>query len=361
MSSLQVGIVGLPNVGKSTLFNALTKQAAKAQNVPFTTIEPNIGVVAVPDERLDKLTKIAESVKITPTIIEFVDIAGLVKNAHKGEGLGNQFLANIREVDAIAHVVRFFDDPGITHVDNNIDPERDIETINTELILTDLGTVEKMRSNSEKKAKGEDKEAKALLSVLVKLEKHLGDGYPARTLVLEEDEMILKKQVSLLTDKPVLYIANINEEQINTPPENLKKVTEEYKDVMPISVKIEQELVELPQDERLEFLAEYNLEQTGLDRLIQASYKLLNLITFFTSGPTESRAWTVSAGSRAPQAAGQVHSDMEHGFIRAETVSYEDLANAESYANARAQGKVRDEGKEYMVVDGDVMLFKFSN
>ncbi len=364
---LKIGIIGLPNVGKSTLFNALTSQAAKAQNVPFTTIEPNVGVVAVPDERLNNLSKISQSAKITPTAIEFVDIAGLVKNAHQGEGLGNQFLANIREVNAIAHVVRFFENTTITHVDQTVNPARDVSTINTELILADLTTVDNILTSIAKKAKGDDKEAKILSTVLSKLRDHLNQGLSAHTLELEDEEMIVKKRVSLLTDKPVLYIANISENQISQGGkiiDQLKKIitktTASHSQILPLSVKIEQELIDLSEEERLAFLKEYGLKSTGLNRLIQTSYKLLNLITFFTSGPTETRAWTARKGNLARQAAGQIHSDMERGFIRAETVSYQDLINAGSYANARAQGKVRDESKNYTVQDGDVMLFKFS-
>jgi len=347
-------------VGKSTLFNALTQQSAKAQNVPFTTIEPNVGVVTVPDERLPELAKISQSASTVPTTIEFVDIAGLVKNAHQGEGLGNQFLAHIREVDAIAHVVRFFESPDITHVDHTVDPQRDIDTINTELILADLNTVTNMRTNLDKKVKGEDKEAKALDSTLAQLELHLNNNQPAHTLDLADEELSLKKNISLLTDKPVLYIANVSEEQITNPPALLQELSQDHPPLLPLSVKIEQELIELSDEERVTFLQEYGLKQTGLNRLIQVSYQLLNLITFFTSGPTETRAWTVKKGSLAPQAAGRVHSDMEQGFIRAETVSYHDLISAQSYTEARAQGKVRDEGKNYIVKDGDVMLFKFN-
>lgn len=356
---LRIGIIGLPNVGKSTLFNALTKQVAKAQNVPFTTITPNVGVVAVPDERLEKLAALSKSAKITPTTIEFVDIAGLVKNAHQGEGLGNQFLANIREVDAIAHVVRFFDNSTIIHVEQTVDPKRDIDIINTELILADLAVVEKMRTNLDKKIRGNDKSAQALDVLLAKISEHLNANQPARTLTLTPEEKDLYITVPLLTGKPVLYIANVSDEQVISPAK-LTSVFSPSDHVLPISVKIEQELVQLPAEERQVFLREYGLERTGLDRLIQAGYSLLNLITFFTSGPTETRAWTVPRGATAPVAAGQIHSDMQRGFIRAETVSYNDLIAASSYAAARSTGAVRDEGKEYVVQDGDVMFFKFS-
>ena len=360
--SLKVGIVGLPNVGKSTLFNALTKQAAKAQNVPFTTIEPNMGVVPVPDERLEALTKLSSSAKTTPTIIEFVDIAGLVRDAHKGEGLGNKFLANIRNVDAILHVVRFFPDPDITHVETSVDPARDAETINTELALADLATVEKMRATLEKKVKSQDKEAALLDTVLAKFETALAAGHPAREVPLEEREAAAAGSVPLLTAKPQLYIANVSE---NSPPPSPAALQQalplrQGEKSLALSVKIEQELVQLSDEERQIFLQEYSLADTGLNRLIQASYELLGLITFLTTGPTESRAWTLQRGANAPQAAGKIHSDMQRGFIRAETVAYADLAAAGSYAAARQAGKVRDEGKEYIVQDGDVMLFKFS-
>lgn len=317
---LKVGIIGLPNVGKSTLFNALTKQAAEAANFPFTTIEPNVGVVAVPDERLDVLAKISKSAKITPTTIEFVDIAGLVRDAHKGEGLGNKFLSHIREVDAIAHVVRFFDDGNILHVENSVDPMRDADTIITELELADIETNERMQK------KGTN----------------------------------IENAVSKLSNKPTLYVANLAENQIRDADKIIHEFAQHYSPVLPLSIKIEQELIELSPDERSTFLAEYGLTASGLTRLITASYKLLDLVTFLTTGPTETRAWTIKKGDLAPQAAGKIHSDIERGFIRAETVAYQDLAKAGSHTAARAAGRVRDEGKEYIVQDGDVMLFKFS-
>lgn len=358
--SLQIGIVGLPNVGKSTLFNALTKQAAESANFPFTTIEPNVGIVPVPDERLETLTALSKSEKTTPTTIEFVDIAGLVANAHKGEGLGNKFLSHIREVDAIAHVVRFFEDGDVTHVDNKIDPIADVETIETELALTDLQSVEKALTKAEHDAKGNNKEAIALASVLTKLQKHLADGNQVRDLPLEDEENELIKNLALLTQKPTLYIANVSEEQIKKGKEVTAELEKTHSPVLPISVKIEQELVELSDEERLIFLEEYGFKETGLDRLIHASYELLNLITFLTTGESETRAWTVTKGLKAPEAAGKIHTDMERGFIRAETVSYENLSSAGSYPNAKAKGNVKDEGKEYIVQDGDVMIFKFS-
>lgn len=358
--SLKVGIVGLPNVGKSTLFNALTKQAAAARNVPFTTIEPNVGVVPVPDARLATLVKLSASEKEVPTTIEFVDIAGLVKDAHKGEGLGNKFLSHIREVDAIVHVVRFFENPDIIHVDNKVNPIDDAETINTELALADLAHVDRALENAEQDAKGNNKEAIARIPVLKKIQALLAEGKAAREVVLEDEEKELIPDLPLLTMKPMFYLANVSEEQLSNAAELTKEFTAIHKFVLPLSVKIEQELVELSEEERTMFLQEYGLKETGLNRLIEESYKLLNLITFFTTGKQESRAWTVTDGSTAPVAAGKIHSDMQRGFIRAETVAYDDLVATGSYAEARAKGKVRDEGKTYLVKDGDIFIFKFS-
>ncbi len=354
--SLKIGIVGLPNVGKSTLFNALTKQAAAARNVPFTTIEPNVGVVPVPDSRLEVLTKLSESEKTVPTTIEFVDIAGLVKNAHAGEGLGNKFLSHIREVDAIIHVVRFFTDSDIIHVDNKVDPAGDAETINTELALADLAHVERAYETAMKSSKSGDKTAIAKAKVLEKIQKQLQEGKPVRELTFEEEEQSLIKDVPLLTNKPMMYVANVSEEQLKQLPE----FTDDLTNALPLSVKIEQEIIQLPEDEREIFLSEYGLTDTGLNRLIQSGYKLLGLITFFTTGKDESRAWTVPSGSAAPRAAREIHSDIERGFIRAETVSYDDLTSLGNYAAARSAGKVRDEGKTYIVQDGDIFNFKFS-
>ena len=352
--SLKIGIVGLPNVGKSTLFNALTKQAAAARNVPFATIEPNVGIVPVPDERLEVLTTLMKSAKTVPTTIEFVDIAGLVKDAHKGEGLGNKFLSHIREVDAIVHVVRFFNDAEIIHVDNKVNPTSDAETINTELALADLSTTQKLIQNAEKTAKGQGAEAKdAALQciVLKKIEAQLEQGLPVRDLELPEKERELAQTTSLLTIKPMMYVANVSESQLHdTYPENF----------LPLSIKIEQEIAQLSKEEQEIFLAEYCLLETGLNRLITAGYELLGLITFFTTGEDETRAWTVEQGSTAPIAAGKIHSDMQRGFIRAETVAYDDLTTLGGYAAARVAGKVRDEGKTYIVQDGDIFVFKFS-
>lgn len=360
--ALQIGLIGLPNVGKSTLFNALTKQAAQTANFPFTTIEPNVGVVPVPDERLEKLATMHKSAKVVPTAIEFVDIAGLVRGAHEGEGLGNKFLSHIREVDAIAHVVRFFDDPNVIHVDGAANPLRDVETIETELGLADLATVERALKTAEDnptslKLRGAG--AKGPKDVLQKVYKTLSAGRPARETELTPKEEELMQGISLLTRKPTLYVANLSEEQIKDP-QTTADFAKIYKPVLPISIKIEQEIVELPDEEQATFLAEYGLTETGLNRLIKASYELLGLITFLTTGPDETRAWTVTKGSLAPQAAGKIHSDLERGFIRAETVAYADLIATGSYAAARAAGKVRDEGKEYTVKDGDILVIKFS-
>lgn len=360
--SLKIGIVGLPNVGKSTLFNALTKQAAAARNVPFTTIEPNVGVVPVPDERLEVLTKLSKSAKTVPTTIEFVDIAGLVKNAHQGEGLGNKFLSHIREVDAIIHVVRFFENPDIIHVDNKVDSMSDAETINTELALTDLSQIEKAISNDEKLVRSgqADKNTQLRVSALQKIKLALSNGQAAREVALEPKEHELVKDFPLLTMKPMLYVANISEVQLPQAQDIIKPFADKFGMTLPLSIKIEQELIELSDEERQTFLQEYGLKETGLNRLIQAGYQLLQLITFLTTGETETRAWTVTKGSKAPQAAGKIHSDMERGFIRAETVHYDDLVTTGSYTAARSAGKVRDEGKEYIVQDGDIFIFKFS-
>lgn len=366
--TLKIGIVGLPNVGKSTLFNALTKtpfdiaqgKGAESANFPFTTIEPNVGVVSVPDDRLNVLAELSSSEKIVPTTIEFVDIAGLVKDAHKGEGLGNKFLSHIREVDAIAHVVRFFENKDIVHVDNHVNPAADAETIETELALADLATVEKFVIRAEKEARGNDKTAAARAAVLHTLQINLAEGKQARDIHLTPESRELIADVPLLTSKPSLYVANLSEVQVLDMDATVHDFAQRYVHVLPLSVKIEQELVELPEADRMTFLAEYNLTMSGLERLIKSSYELLGLITFLTTGPQETRAWTVVKGSTAPVAAGKIHSDMERGFIRAETVAYDNLVAAGSYHAARSAGKVRDEGKNYVVQDGDIFLFKFS-
>jgi GTP-binding protein YchF len=360
------GIVGLPNVGKSTLFNALTQTAAaQAANYPFCTIEPNVGDVAVPDARLEKLAAIAKSAEIIPTRITFVDIAGLVRGASKGEGLGNQFLANIREVDAVVHVLRCFEDDDITHVEGKIDPVSDAETVETELMIADLESLEKRIVPIEKKAKSGEKEAKAQFDLMMKALVLLRDGKPARLAALEPEEREPFRQLGLLTQKPVLYVCNVDEGAAASGNKFSAAVGEMAKkqgagSVM-ISARIEEEVAQLPSGEREEFLASLGLEEPGLNRLIRAGYELLGLITFFTVGPKETRAWTVTKGSRAPQGAGVIHTDFEHGFIRAETIAYADYIANKGEAGARDAGKFRLEGKEYVVQDGDVMHFRFTS
>ncbi len=355
---LKCGIVGLPNVGKSTLFNALTSQHAPAANFPFTTVDPNIGVVTVPDERLAALTRFSHSEKTVPTTIEFVDIAGLVAGAHRGEGLGNQFLAHIREVDAIAEVVRFFPDLDVIHVAGAVDPASDAETINTELALADLQTTEKLSARAAKEAKGGEARSVVRAAALEKYRQILADGRPARMAELTVPEQEAARDVQLLTQKPLLYVANLHEEQVRSAAATVRSFTEKYAPVVPLSVKIEQELIELPPAERRLFLSEYGLTRSGLDDLIRAAYDLLDLITFFTTGPKETRAWTVTRNATAPEAAGKIHSDFQREFIRAETIPWQTLITAGSYAAAREHGLVRDEGKEYVVQDGDVFIFK---
>lgn len=368
--SLKIGIVGLPNVGKSTLFNALVKGShAQAENYPFCTIEPNIGIVEVPDERLKPLAEVSKSQKIIPAAIEFVDIAGLVRGASKGEGLGNQFLAHIRECDAIAMVVRFFEDKNVTHVEGKLDPIDDIKTIETELQLADISTVEKRLFSIEKELKTGSKESKNVHSGLQKIKNVLYDGKNAREAKLEKDESDALKGLGLMTQKPILYIANCSEEQLTSGSVNQSigninhKLTSQQVNQLtfiPISAKIESELNELNEDEQKEYLETLGIKESGLTRLITTSYKTLGLITYFTSGEKETRAWTIHLGWKAPQAAGVIHTDFEHGFIAADVIPWQDLFAQGGWTGAKAKGLVRTEGKEYIVKDGDVMIFKFN-
>lgn len=364
---MKLGIVGLPNVGKSTLFNSITKAGAESANYPFCTIDPNVGVVAVPDERLTLLSELYHSEKLTPAVIEFVDIAGLVKGASKGEGLGNQFLANIRECDAIIHVVRCFDDPNVIHVEGSVDPIRDIETINLELIFSDLEMLEKRIGKTAKLANN-DKEAKKELEVLKALKERLEAGKPARGLELsDEDEEKFVDSLFLLTWKPVIFAANVGEEDLaddGAGNRYVQAVREYAKEsgsgVFVISARIEEEISELAEEEKAEYLETLGLQESGLDKLIKASYDLLGLMSFLTAGEKETRAWTIKKGTKAPQAAGKIHSDFERGFIRAEVVNYKELLDCGSLAAAKEKGLVRLEGKEYVVQDGDVILFRFN-
>ena len=364
---MKLGIVGLPNVGKSTLFNSLTKAGALSANYPFATIDPNVGIVSVPDERIVKLGELYHTKKVTPATIEFVDIAGLVKGASKGEGLGNQFLANIREVDAIVHVVRCFEDTNVIHVDGSVDPLRDIETINFELIFSDIEVLDRRISKSARAAHN-DKKIAAEVEFLKKVKAHLEDGQLAKTFVTEdEDEQALLNECNLLTAKPVIYAANVAEDDIADDGANNQYVqaVREYaakqnSEVFVICAQIEEEISELDEDERKMFLEDLGLTESGLEKLVRASYHLLGLMSFLTAGEDETRAWTIKIGTKAPQAAGKIHTDFERGFIRAEVVSYDDLIACGSHTAAKEKGMIRLEGKDYVVKDGDIMLFRFN-
>ncbi|MDD3222951.1 MAG: redox-regulated ATPase YchF [Clostridia bacterium] len=364
---MKLGIVGLPNVGKSTLFNSLTKAGAESANYPFCTIDPNIGIVSVPDHRLDELAKLYDSAKIVPAVIEFVDIAGLVKGASKGEGLGNQFLSNIREVDAIVHVVRCFENENIVHVDGAIDPLRDIETINLELMFSDIEIMERRYSKASKGARNDKALAKEA-DLVKRIIDHLENGKMASSFdVDDEEEALLLQNFNLLTNKPVIYAANVSEDDLADDGANNSFVASvreyaasEGSEVFVICAQIEQEIAELEDDEKKMFLEDLGLSESGLEKLIKASYKLLGLISYLTAGPTETRAWTITQGMKAPQAAGKIHSDFERGFIKAEVVSYDDLMACGNHTAAKEKGLVRMEGKEYVVKDGDVVLFRFN-